>query len=293
MDIEDKRCKVCKKTFSVLHPTRWAYKQWDGNHVKAWYCSWKCLRADESKHAKKPRKERHNKIIEGVDELANIKHRDPAEVCRGMFAAMDGGEEPRAYLRKIGYKNPTDQLSHLRCWASKNDRAALARLNKIPRMVGSGRKKAKASAKKVPKAGESLLHYEHTGEPLGKVEETDESDGGVTVRIKTVKKVSDLPVPKPLDGGEWTNAKLLTKDEHAEAHTGGHAVVIKEARLPDLPKRLKIAGLESDAIKKASWVRTGDEIVLHKDEEMSLILTPQQWRGMAKEIELMLEQFGV
>ena len=59
-----------------------------------------------------------------------------------------------------------------------------------------------------------------------------------------------------------------------------------------MPKLLKIAGLESRAIKKATWVRTGNEIVFHKDEEMSLILTADQWRELTKEIELMLEQFG-
>lgn len=308
MDIIDKHCKVCKKAISVLYPTRWAYKQYDGkNHVKAWYCSWKCLREDEKKHSK-PKKEKYKKITEGVDELANIKHRDPAEVVRGMFEAMDSGEEPRAYLRKIGYKNPTDQLSHLRCWASKNDRAALARLNKIPRMQGSGRR-AKVSARKIPKAGESLLKFEHKGEPIAKVESVEETDdGGVVVKarklppgartpknVKPMKPGEKPPVPKPLDGGEWEEAPRVTgvNDDVARQAKAAEklCVDIKEIMFQQ-PERLRISGLESRAIEKASWVRTGGQIVLNCGEEMTMILTPEKWRGLAKEIELMLEQFG-
>ena len=307
MDIADKHCKVCKKPIAVLYPTRWAYKQYDGkNHVKAWYCSWKCLREDEKKHSK-PRKEKYKKIKEGVDELANVKHRDPAEVVMGMFAAMDSGEEPRAYLRKIGYKNPTDQLSHLRYWAAKHDKAALTRLNKIPRMTGSGRKaKAKASTRKIQKPGESLLNIHENAEPIAKtVEVKDTEDGGVRFTLQKLPPGSEAAkvkvmtrknhrkeahglktkpaVPAPLDGGEWI---------HEETPAEESGPVIKEMRLPDLPPRLRIAGLESRAIERATWVRTGEMIVFSNSDEMSMILGPKQWRELATEIELMLQQFG-
>lgn len=310
MDIADKHCKVCKKAIAVLYPTRWAYKQYDGkNHVKAWYCSWKCLREDEKKHSK-PRKEKYKKITEGVDELANIKHRDPAEVVRGMFEAMDSGVEPRAYLRKIGYKNPTDQLSHLRCWAAKNDKTALARLNKIPRLTGSGRR-VKVSARKIPKAGESLLKVEHKGEPIAKVESVEETDDGFVVKarklppgartpknVKPMKPEEKPPVPKPKDGGEWERVKPLTREEHAEdsrtmnSRMEELAEAMNELTIPVMHERLRIAGLESKAIEKGTWVRTDKMIVLNSGSEMSMILGPTQWRELAKEIEMMLQQFG-
>lgn len=48
----DKRCAVCGKTFTVPHPTRWGYKKatgkQNGGYSYRYFCSWKCLRADEN-----------------------------------------------------------------------------------------------------------------------------------------------------------------------------------------------------------------------------------------------------
>ena len=283
-DINEKKCKTCGKTITVLHPTRWAYKKTKGTNQEMYFCSWRCLREDETQQKGK----------KGMQRIT----REQKE--RAVDIAISGGD-PIKYLGECGSKDPK--------WCWFYIKKKLAEVNpekhaKIPEMKRgrkagiSPQKKAKkpqpegVTVKKIQKAGKNQLHFEHTGEPLGKVEEIDDSDGGVTVRIKTVKKASDLPVPMPLDGGEWTKAQALTKDEHAEAHMGTHTVVIKEARLPEMPKLLKIAGLESEALKNSSWVRTGEMIVLNNGSEMSLSLAPNEWRGLAKEIELMLMQFG-
>ena len=39
----DKKCPVCRKQFTVLWPTQWAYKR--GLPNPTFICSWKCLRA--------------------------------------------------------------------------------------------------------------------------------------------------------------------------------------------------------------------------------------------------------
>ena len=46
--IEDRVCTVCGKRFSVLYPHLWRYKEpCGGNGHYRYFCSWKCLRANE------------------------------------------------------------------------------------------------------------------------------------------------------------------------------------------------------------------------------------------------------
>ena len=248
-DINEKKCKTCGKTITVLHPTRWAYKKTKGTNQEMYFCSWRCLREDETQQKGK----------KGMQRIT----REQKE--RAVDIAISGGD-PIKYLGECGSKDPK--------WCWFYIKKKLAEVNpekhaKIPEMK-RGRKAGISPQKKVKKP----------------------QPEGVTVKLMPVTKKDDLPVPKPLDGGEWTKAQALTKDEHAEAHMGTHTVVIKEARLPEMPKLLKIAGLESEALKNSSWVRTGEMIVLNNGSEMSLSLAPNEWRGLAKEIELMLMQFG-
>lgn len=53
---DDRKCRNCGKRFTVLHPTRWAYKRPKG-HLYEYFCSWSCLRADEKKDERKEEKE--------------------------------------------------------------------------------------------------------------------------------------------------------------------------------------------------------------------------------------------
>ena len=53
---DDRKCRNCGKRFTVLHPTRWAYKRPKGARYE-YFCSWGCLRADEKKDERKEEKE--------------------------------------------------------------------------------------------------------------------------------------------------------------------------------------------------------------------------------------------
>ena len=49
--LETKKCPICRKYFSVLYPHLWRYKvQITSNRYK-YFCSWKCLRADEQRRS--------------------------------------------------------------------------------------------------------------------------------------------------------------------------------------------------------------------------------------------------
>ena len=45
--LETKLCPVCRKYFSVLYPHLWRYKVQTTSNRYKYFCSWKCLRADE------------------------------------------------------------------------------------------------------------------------------------------------------------------------------------------------------------------------------------------------------
>ena len=45
----DKKCPICGKGFAVLYPNRWAYKRARTSSQFTYFCSWKCLRANEKR----------------------------------------------------------------------------------------------------------------------------------------------------------------------------------------------------------------------------------------------------
>ena len=272
---DDRSCKVCGKIFTVLHPDRWAYKQTMGSGYN-YFCSWKCLRAYEKQQEEKPAKKYVKKPEkkEAIG-LATIKHRDQGEVIHGMLAAMEDGEDPRKWLQKIGYANPYDQLKRLKVWATKNDPKAAEALKKIPALK-------KGPAKGV-KRGPRVI---------GRVVEKKETNGGLVV---TVEKLPEEARPKPQAGGEWEKAPRMigVNDDLARQAKAAEklCVDIKEIMFPQ-PEWLQIAGLESRAIEKATYVKTGEMIVLMKGDDMNLALKKEQWKGLADEIGVMLGQFG-
>lgn len=58
-------CAICGKEIDILYPDMWRYKRGDPVHVKAWLCSWKCLRIYDDQ---KKRKE--------AEEMARMKKDD-------------------------------------------------------------------------------------------------------------------------------------------------------------------------------------------------------------------------
>ena len=72
------KCSWCGKEFTVLYPDLWAYKV-----GKKWFCTWKCLRADEKK---------------GEDEMPRMKK-------DGTPAKKPGRKKPEVY------KIPTERTA--------------------------------------------------------------------------------------------------------------------------------------------------------------------------------------
>ena len=57
----EKKCAICKKKFDVLYPDLWRYKRGDGGNIRAWFCTYGCMRKydkrkEEGKMAR-PRKD--------------------------------------------------------------------------------------------------------------------------------------------------------------------------------------------------------------------------------------------
>lgn len=156
-DITMKKCRICGKSIAVLYPTRWAYKRGcsqDG-HQFAYFCSWGCMRKDEAKRNEK-RKNRQAVRIEKElnrekEELAMTQKRNQKEVARGILDAIEKGENPREYLKRIGYANPTDQLANVKRWAEKNEPEMAEKLKKLA-PVKKGPPIRKTAAKKPAKA---------------------------------------------------------------------------------------------------------------------------------------------
>ena len=82
---EEKRCAYCGKAMFVLHPSRWAYKRKKATESFIWFCSYTCMRAEESMKGRKLTQEQY-------DEAVRI--------------AGSGGDQ-LAYLKKCGAKNPS------------------------------------------------------------------------------------------------------------------------------------------------------------------------------------------
>ena len=103
------RCKHCGKPITVLYPSRWGYKVRNKKGGWTYYCTWKCLRADERKEpkpvqAEEPEKETKNNRVQVLEE---------------MLDAVSDGRDVYDYLRDMGYTDPKDTLRRLRITAKK------------------------------------------------------------------------------------------------------------------------------------------------------------------------------
>ena len=103
------RCKHCGKPISILHPSQWGYKVRNKKGGWNYFCTWKCLRADERKEPKpaqteEPEKETKNNRVQVLEE---------------MMDAVSDGRDVYDYLRDMGYTDPKDTLRKLRITAKK------------------------------------------------------------------------------------------------------------------------------------------------------------------------------
>lgn len=110
-----KTCAICGKEIDILYPDLWRYKRGDPVHVKAWLCSWKCLRiyddpekrkeAEEmarmkkdgtpaAKPGRKPKEEKP-KVILQYDESIAEEYRKEQEA---MAAAVEQPQPEREWI---------------------------------------------------------------------------------------------------------------------------------------------------------------------------------------------------
>lgn len=110
----DKECLNCGKRFTVLHPSRWAYKKAKGGSQYHYFCSWGCLRAneknDERKEAKEVTKAKETRI-----------RRDKRETLAQLIELYEGEcMAPVEFLQEAGYKNPEDTWHEMKTWSKRN-----------------------------------------------------------------------------------------------------------------------------------------------------------------------------
>ena len=104
------RCKHCGKPITVLYPSRWGYKVRNKKGGWNYYCTWKCLRADE-------RKEPKPEQAEEPEEKDGRNNR--LEVLEELLEAVNGGKDAYDFLEQLGYTDPKDTLRRLRITAKK------------------------------------------------------------------------------------------------------------------------------------------------------------------------------
>lgn len=104
------RCKHCGKPISILHPSQWGYKVRNKKGGWTYYCTWKCLRADE-------RKEPKPEQAEEPEEKDGRNNR--LEVLEELLEAVKGGKDAYDFLEQMGYTDPKDTLRRLRITAKK------------------------------------------------------------------------------------------------------------------------------------------------------------------------------
>ena len=115
------RCKHCGKPITVLYPSRWGYKVRNKKGGWNYYCTWKCLRADE-------RKEPKPEQAEEPEEKDGRNNR--LEVLEELLEAVKGGKDAYDFLEQMGYTDPKDTLRRLRITAKKEAPKLYAKMEK-------------------------------------------------------------------------------------------------------------------------------------------------------------------
>lgn len=152
---DEKICRCCGKRFTVLHPSRWAYKVRDrGMPHEVYFCSWHCLREDE-----KGREERVAII------LTEEQKRTACEMALKM-------ESPLPYLKGLGVKNPTVGWDSCLKWAAREWDPDV--VEDLPRRFGQ-KKQEKAERPEVMLVYDESIAEEYRREQAEKMMAQDEA----------------------------------------------------------------------------------------------------------------------
>ena len=110
-----RKCWTCGKVFDVLYPELWRFKEGTPPSVRKWFCSWKCLRADEKKGIEKkmarprkdgtparaPQKKAEVQVKKEIPDDARILGQEPLETAAVFSRVIKGAEYQRAGKRMV------------------------------------------------------------------------------------------------------------------------------------------------------------------------------------------------
>ena len=161
-------CRVCGKEFVALYPHLWAYRRGED-----YYCSWKCLRAEEK------------------GDESNMKTIVTKEQKQKAVSMAIDGKDPLEYLREIGSKSPVKMWYYIKASVRKSDPELYAKIPDLRKIW------TKPEAVPVVKV-DGAIRIE-TPE-AGKVEvmETPEGCSGLFVGTKGSEAVKEPKISMPI-----------------------------------------------------------------------------------------------
>ena len=240
---EEKTCACCGKTMYVLHPSRWAYKQKKGKETYTWYCSWKCMRKDETVE-RRLTQENYDKAVEMA-----IR-----------------GEDYLEYLKKCGAKNPSATWLYIK---KKLEKTAPQKLEMLPEKnwarIEDKKQAAKKKEKKKPKLAEVAKKVPGTEAVAMTREEHKEAhkrqtvltmDGkGIRIETKeeTVLKVKSV-FSNVIKGGFFAKGE---RGVPMSIRTYTTMTLVAKSNPFDLDNQLKDCKLE---LTKEEWLKLIEEI---------------------------------
>ena len=133
-----KTCAICGKEIDILYPDLWRYKRGDPVHVKAWLCSWKCLRIWDDPEKRKEAEEMARMKKDGTP-AAKPGRKPKAEEAPKVELVYDGSiaEEYRREQEAKKMQKPEDLTPEDR--ERFNEQQLTAQLiNQLPKNIING-----------------------------------------------------------------------------------------------------------------------------------------------------------
>ena len=288
------KCQLCGKPVSVLEPSRWGYKVKEKNGW-IYYCSWKCLRADEKRIEQAEQKKKEARKAKQQEKFLNNR----LEVLKGMMEAVSEGKNAYDYLKSMGYADPKDTLRRLRITAKEEAPKIYRKMEKMGlldlRKGHSGKGADRMSQNKLTReqkekavqialnGGDYLEHLKKCGaknpsaawwyirKTLGKsnpelLEEINKKTGeGAEIEV-----AEKLPEEATITGEEKEQLDELTRDG-MPLEEAMESIANVEAPQPMKFEGMKVTAVEQDGFQIQREGKNGEKITvywpLEKDAE--------------------------
>ena len=263
------KCRTCGKEFDVLWPELWRYKKMNGNSTKTWYCSWKCLRADENR--------------KGENEMQGKNLLTEAQKRKAIKIALDG-ENPLPYLKKCGATNATTTWNTVRNWAKRNcDKGVY---EELPEKFGPQKK----DLKPVVEVADTLPPWE-PGTPKPPVEPEQDWIPAEEVYPKEEPKVELVYDESIAEEYRREQAAKKAAEKAAEEPVIRYKDVMAKISARE---QLKVCAVRSEALEFGRYSEyLGNEKMMLTAPEVSMMMDAKGWIRFSEEIRQALEQLGI